>query len=128
MKKSLFVLMVVLGVAVGFVIGAGQAMAGDVEPSYKADPAVYQVISENEHFRVVMATWKPGQRDKWHSHEGPLVSYRLTDCKLVAYKSDGTTAQRGGPRGDVKYNPIITKHSLENVGTADCQILIVEKK
>lgn len=122
-------MMGVLGIYLAFAIGAGPIMAGDVEPSYKADPDVYKLISENDHFRVIMATWKPGQRDKWHSHEGPLVGYRMTDCdNLVSHKPDGSREQRGTKRGDVKYNPIIASHSLENIGTSDCQILIIEKK
>ena len=103
-------------------------LAEDVAPSYKASPDVYQLISENEHFRVIMATWKPGQRDAWHAHAGPATSYRLTDCKNRAYTPDGKTQEREGKRGTVAYNPTITSHSLENIGTTDCQVLIVEKK
>lgn len=102
--------------------------AQDVAPSYKASPDVYQLISENEHFRVIMATWKPGQRDAWHSHAGPLTAYRLTDCKMRSYTPDGKVQERGGKQGAVNYNPIIASHSLENIGTTDCKTLIVEKK
>ncbi len=103
-------------------------LAQDVAPSYKASPDVYKLISENEHFRVIMATWKPGQRDAWHSHAGPLASYRLTDCKATAYSPDGKTQSREAKRGEVLYNPVIASHSVENTGTSDCQVLIVEKK
>ncbi len=128
MKKSLCVMMVVFGVSLAFAIGAGPVVAEDAAPSYKASPDVYQVIAENEHFRVILATWKPGQRDKMHSHEGPLVGYRLTDCNLKVYTPDGSTKAREAKKGQALFNPVIAAHSVENVGSSDCQLVIVEKK
>jgi beta-alanine degradation protein BauB len=97
-------------------------------PSYTASPDVYKSIAENEHFRVMLVTWKPGQRDAWHSHAGPLAAYRLTDCKQRAYTPDGKSQERESKKGSVNFNPIIASHSLENIGTTDCQIVIVEQK
>jgi quercetin dioxygenase-like cupin family protein len=118
----------ILGVSLAFAIGAGPVVAEDVAPSYKASPDVYKVIAENEHFRVVIATWKPGQRDKMHSHEGPLVGYRLTDCNLKVYTPDGSAKAREAKKGEALFNPVIAAHSVENVGSSDCQLVIVEKK
>jgi hypothetical protein len=128
MKKSVYVTLGVLGVSLALAIGAGPIMAKDVAPSYVEDPGVYKLLSENGDFRVIMATWKPGQRDKWHSHAGAAASYRLTDCTMMAHTPDGKSVSRDGKRDEVKFNPIITSHSLENVGTTECQVLIVEKK
>jgi mannose-6-phosphate isomerase-like protein (cupin superfamily) len=128
MKKSAYVTMGVLGISLEFAIGAGPVMAKDVAPSYVEDPGVYKLISENEDFRVIMATWKPGQRDAWHSHAGAATSYRLTDCTMRAHTPDGKSVSRDGKLCEIKFIPIITSHSLENVGTSDCQVLIVEKK
>jgi quercetin dioxygenase-like cupin family protein len=128
MKKALYVMMAVLGVSLAFGIGAGPAMAEDNAPSYKASPEVYKVIAENEHFRVIISTWKPGQRDAMHSHEGPLVGYRLTDCNLKVYTPDGKSKAREAKRGEALFNPIIAAHAVENVGSSECQLLIVEKK
>jgi quercetin dioxygenase-like cupin family protein len=128
MRTSLLVLMGILGVSLAFAIGAGPVVAEDVAPSYKASPDVYKVIAENEHFRVVIATWKPGQRDKMHSHEGPLVGYRLTDCNLKVYTPDGSAKAREAKKGEALFNPVIAAHSVENVGSSDCQLVIVEKK
>lgn len=128
MKKSVYGMMGVLVVSLVLVFGAGQVMAGDVAPSYKASPEVYKVISENEHFRVIMTVWKPGQRDAMHSHEGPLVGYRLTDCNLKVYTPDGKTTSRVAKAGEALFNPIIVAHSVENVGSSECKLVIVEKK
>jgi quercetin dioxygenase-like cupin family protein len=97
-------------------------------PSYTAAPEVYKLISENENFRVILVTWKPGQRDAWHSHAGPLAAYRLTDCKQRAYTPDGKSQDRESKQGTVNYTPMTASHSLENIGKTDCRILIVEKK
>lgn len=119
--------MSVLLIASALGLGANTAMAQDV--SYNESPDIYQLISENEHFRVVMATWKPGQRDKWHAHAGPSTIYRITDCNMRAYTPDGKVVDRPmSKRGSIGHNQMITSHSLENVGTSDCQLLIVEKK
>jgi mannose-6-phosphate isomerase-like protein (cupin superfamily) len=128
MKKTVYVTLGVLAVSLALAIGAGPVKAKDVAPSYTEDPGVYQLLSENENFRVIMATWKPGQRDKWHSHAGAATSYRLTDCNMRAHTPDGKSTAREGKRGSVAFNPIIPSHSLENIGTTDCQLLIVEKK
>ena len=129
MKKAAYCIMSVLLATLAIGMTANMATAQDVAPSYKEVPDMYQLLSENEHFRVILATWKPGQRDKWHSHEGPAAIYRLTDCNLRAYTPDGKVVDRPiAKKGSVNFNPVITSHSLENVGTADCQLLIVEKK
>lgn len=129
MKNLTYFVLSALLATLALGLGANTAIAEDVAPSYKAFPEVYQLISENENFRVIMATWKPGQRDKWHSHEGPAAIYRLTDCNMRAHTPDGKLVDRPvAKRGSVNFNPTIASHSLENVGTTDCQMLIIEKK
>ena len=123
LASGLGTLVVVMGLGV-----PPTTLAQDAAPSYKASPEVYTLISENEHFRVIMATWKPGQRDAWHSHAGPLVAYRLSDCKGRAHQADGKFQDGENKRGSVSYNPVISSHSIENTGTSDCQVLIVERK
>lgn len=129
MKNLTYFIMSVLLATLALGMTTNMAMAQDVAPSYKESPDVYQLISENDHFRVIMATWKPGQRDKWHSHAGPAAIYRLTDCNMRAHTPDGKIVDRPiAKKGSVNFNPAIASHSLENVGTTDCQLLIVEKK
>lgn len=104
------------------------SMAEDVPLSHVAEPGVYKVIAENDEFRVVMATWQPGQRDAYHSHPSN-VAYRITDCKSNVYKSDGTLARGGEIKaGTVNIQKPVASHSFENVSDKVCQILLVEKK
>lgn len=128
MKKAMYCIMAVLLATLALGFTTKTAIAGDVAPSYKADPAVYKVIAENEHFRVIVTVWKPGQRDAMHSHEGPLVGYRLTDCNLKVYTPDGKSNAREAKAGEALFNPIIAAHSVENVGSSECKLVIVEKK
>jgi hypothetical protein len=115
-------------VAAGGLCTVAPALAQNAPPSYIAAPDVYKLVSENEQFRVILATWKPGQRDAWHSHLGPSAVYRLTDCSNRAHTPDGKVGGRSGKRGDVAFNAVIPSHSLENIGTTECQVVIVERK
>ena len=112
------------GVGFPFLVTADKT----VPQSYVADPTVYKLIGENETFRVVLATWKPGQRDAYHSHS-ELVAYRLTDCKGRGYKADGTVAGEGENKaGSLRFQKPVASHSVENTGSAECRVLIVERK
>ena len=96
--------------------------------AHMANPGVYQVLQENEQFRVLLATWKPGQRDDAHSHP-PSTTYAVTPCVARLYGADNKVMGEG-PRaaGTVTLQAAIPAHSLENIGTSDCQVLIVERK
>jgi len=120
-------------IALGIICGAmglpvGASADGTAPLSHLADPKVYKLIGENETFRVVLATWKPGQRDAYHSHS-ELVAYRLTDCKGRGYKADGTVAGEGNNKaGSLRFQKPVASHSVENIGSAECRVLIVERK
>ena len=103
------------------------ASAQDASHSHKAARDMYRLIAENEHFRVILATWKPGQRDAWHSHPGQRAAYSLTGCEARLHRPDGKYVDRSNKKGCATFNPIIPSHSLENRGNTECQTLIVEK-
>jgi quercetin dioxygenase-like cupin family protein len=97
-------------------------------PHFQAAPEIYKVIGENDKFRVIEATWQPGQRDAWHSHSGAETAYRLTDCRTRIYTPDGKVREVDGKAGSVNFNPPIASHSFENAGAAPCRALIVQRK
>ena len=43
-------------------------MAQDAPIAPEASPDVYKILAENDQMRVIEATWKPGQKDNFHSH------------------------------------------------------------
>jgi hypothetical protein len=104
------------------------ASAQDAPLSHVANPGIYKVIDENSQFRVVLATWQPGQRDALHSH--PVnATYALTACDFQLYGRDGSPLFNGHRnQGTSGLQDHIAAHSFENVGKSDCQILIVERK
>src|SRR5262245_56087771 len=54
-----------------------ESEAGD---PVSVSPDVYKVLQENDRFRVLIATWAPGQRDKHHRHPR-MLAYALTPIK-----------------------------------------------
>jgi mannose-6-phosphate isomerase-like protein (cupin superfamily) len=105
----------------------GNALAQSVPHSFIASPDVYKVIAENEQYRVVAVTWKPGQRDAWHSHPVAAV-YNLTDCNMRVYTPDGKSRDSNTKVGASRVNPPVPSHSLENVGQTECRLIIFEPK
>ena len=110
------------------VCGQSGAFAQDVPLSSAASPEVYKILAENELFRVVLATWQPGQRDAYHSHPAN-AAYRLTDCKNRAYGPGDKILREGEAKaGSVNLQAPISSHSIQNISTSVCQVLIVERK
>ena len=102
--------------------------SADVPLSHVAEPGVYKVIAENDKFRVILATWQPGQRDAYHSHPAN-AAYRLTDCKNKVFKPDGAVARGGEVKaGTVILQEPVASHSFQNDSDKVCQTLIVERK
>jgi hypothetical protein len=101
--------------------------SADAPRSYLASPDVYKVIAEGNDMRVILATWKPGQRDEWHSHP-PAAVYCLTDCEAVRVHSpDGQFIEGPIKAGQAEIHPKVHSHSFENRSNAECMILFVEQ-
>jgi len=116
-------LIAAVGLATPFTVSAE-----DAPLSYKAAPDVYKLLFENDQFRVILQTSKPGQRDASHSHSA-LVTYRLSDCTGRLHYPDGkSTEPTPRKRGSVTYLPAQPSHSFENTGKTACEGLIVERK
>lgn len=106
---------------------AAPALADEAPRSYVASPDVYKVVAENNQTRVILATWKPGQRDNWHSHPATGV-YFVTDCQTRIHTPDGKSTD-GNPRaGGAVVQAPIPSHSFENRGSAECRMIIVEQE
>ena len=110
----------------------GTASSGAVgqtaEPTYKGDPDVYKVIFEDANFRVIEANRKKGVHDKAHGHPVPSIVYSVTDCKTKQYAADGKTTEGETKAGSARAVPVTASHSAENIGSADCKQIFVERK
>jgi len=99
-----------------------------VPRSFAASPDVYRVIAEDEQYRVIAVTWKPGQRDSWHSHGAPVAAYNLTDCNIRLHTPDGKTVDGNTKAGDARVRTQAPSHSVENIGKTECRLVLFEPK
>lgn len=109
------------------VLAVPPAAAEDAPRSYIASPDVYKVIAENNKTRVILATWRPGQRDQWHSHP-PTGVYWLTDCEARLHTPDGKFVEAKQKAGYAVVQAAIPSHSFENRSNAECRTIIVEQE
>ena len=99
-----------------------------VPRSFAASPDVYKVIAEDEQYRVIAVTWKPGQRDNWHSHGARVAAYNLTECNTRLHTPDGKSVDNNTKAGDARVRAQAPSHSIENIGKAECRLILFEPK
>lgn len=104
------------------------AYADEPAPSQIASPEVYKVIAEDDKFLVIEATWKPGQKDRWHSHPTTNIQYHVTDCTMRLYTPDGKSRDAIPKAGTSRIASRVESHYAENVGNTECKIVFVEPK
>jgi quercetin dioxygenase-like cupin family protein len=107
---------------------SGTAMAQVSPRSWEVSPEVYKVVTENGQFRVVEGTWKPGQRDQFHSHPNGGLFYYVTDCSLRLHSRDGRSENVTPSAGHGGWEPAFDSHSVENVGKETCKEVLFEPK
>lgn len=106
---------------------AAAVAAQPAPPSFQASPEVYKVVSENDTYRVIEVTWAAGHRDAPHSH--PMAAtYFLTDCELRFFLPDGSTRDGKPKTGFSTVQAAIPSHSVQNVGTSPCKLVMFEPK
>ncbi len=96
-------------------------------PGFVASPEVYKVIAESDKYRIIEVTWKAGQKDKPHSHPDAGV-YNLTNCTTRNTLGNGQVREGTYPAGAARVNGPIASHTIENIGKADCKVLMFEPK
>ena len=105
----------------------GTAIAQAVPQSFVASPEIYKVIAENEQYQVIEVSWKPGQRDQFHSHPASAVYYPM-DCTLRGYGPNGVLGERESKSGTAIVQKPIPSHSVENIGQSVCKLIMFEPK
>jgi hypothetical protein len=101
------------------------AHAQQLPRSFVASPDIYKVIAQNEQYKVIVVTWKPGQKDIRHSHPANAVYY-LTDCNLRIHAQDGSFLDVQPKAGAAIVQVPIPGHVLENTGATDCRLVMFE--
>ena len=94
----------------------GTASAQGVPRSFVASPDVYKVIAQDDKYLVIEVTWKPGQRDQFHSHPASAMARARTS--VCRRRKAGQSAVQAP----------VASHSVENIGKSDCKIIMFEPK
>jgi quercetin dioxygenase-like cupin family protein len=123
MKKSVYVTLGVLGVSLGLAFGAWTVMAQDFA---KASPQDVKVLLENDRVRVLEVRHQPGVKEPMHSHPA-YVSYYLGATRVRVTMPDGKTVEKDRKNGEVQFSEPVT-HALENIGTSEQHVLVIELK
>jgi beta-alanine degradation protein BauB len=105
------------------VFGPKTATAQDM---VKVAPNTTKVLLENDRVRVLEVQQKPGEKAAMHSHPASLV-YSLSSSKAKFTAPDGKTTESELKAGAVNWREAET-HAIENVGTTDSRVLVIELK
>jgi quercetin dioxygenase-like cupin family protein len=116
--------------ALSVALSTAVSAAENAPSALEASPDVYKILAENDQWRVIEATWQPGQEDNFHSHPADRVSLYTTDCKLRLSNPDGTykdVSLKAGAASARTGKPVAS-HKAKNTGDEVCVIKIVELK
>jgi quercetin dioxygenase-like cupin family protein len=122
-KKSVYITLGVLGVSLALVFGAWTVMAQDLA---KVAPDDVKVIVDNDRVRVLDVLHRPGAKEPMHSHPA-YVAVFLSATKLKITTPDGKTVEKDRKSGEVSWSEAVT-HAVENVGTTDQHVIVIELK
>ena len=106
-------------------LGPSLAQAQALPRSYDASPDIYRLLAQNDQFKVVAGTWKPGQKDVVHGHPANAVYY-LSDCSLRLHAPDGSHRDVHPRTGMAVLQAAIPSHVVENIGAAECRLIMFE--
>ena len=117
-----FILSVLLAtLALGF--ATKTAIAEDL---VKVMPNDVKVLVDNDRVRVLEVLHKPGVKEPMHSHPD-YVSVYLNATRVKVTTPDGKTVEKDRKAGEVAWSGPVT-HALENIGTADQHVIVIELK
>lgn len=102
----------------------------DAPPALEASPDVYKVLAEDDQWRILEATWQPGQEDNFHFLPADRVSLFKTDCNLRLIEPDGTFREfkQQADSATTHSDKPIGSRKVKNIGDKACVMQIVELK
>ena len=110
-----------------YAAGAAWAQTPTTPPGFVASPEVYKVIAENDKYRVIEVVWKAGQKDQPHSHPDSSVYY-VTNCRLRSEAAGSAPQEFSRLAGGAYVQRPIASHTIENIGSTDCRLIMFEPK
>ena len=123
MKNLVYIIMSVLLATVALGFAPKTATAEDL---VKVMPEDVKVMVDNDRVRVLDVLHKPGVKEPMHSHPD-YVSVYMSSTRVKVTTPDGKTVEKDRKAGEVAYSGPTT-HALENIGTADQHVIVIELK
>lgn len=123
MKNVTYIFFGVLLVALALGFTAKTAIAADLA---QVMPDDVKVMVDNERVRVLDVLHKPGVKEPMHTHPA-YVSVYMSSTRVKVTTPDGKTVEKDRKAGEVAYSGPTT-HALENIGTADQHVIVIELK
>ena len=123
---------IVLGLAIGLVLGLGSAAllaqrgGQPVPDAVSADPDHYSLSFENELVRLLRVSYGPGEKSVMHRHSASCVIF-LTDQTFNFTLPDGTTEPASVPAGALGCGDG-NVHLPENIGAEPAEFIMIEFK
>ncbi len=93
----------------------------------KVSPGVYKTLAENETFRIIEITEKPGEKDEVHGHPAN-VYYVLSNAVGTLHPEEGEPKVVELKEGMASFQEPVEKHQLENTGDTDIRTIMFELK
>ncbi|HEX2676808.1 MAG TPA: cupin domain-containing protein, partial [Polyangiales bacterium] len=101
---------------------------GAAQDALSASPDVYERVFEDEHVRVLLATWAPGKKDQLHSHP-ELAAYALTAVhSQVQEGASGSKHELVREAGSGVFQDPVKAHTHENLDKTATQMVLFEPK
>jgi len=91
-------------------------------------PEIYRLTFENDRLRVIDVHILPGQGSSMHTHDGLDFRYPLTSGLLKLVEADGATREVALRAGIPRWEEPPSRHTMENVGSTELRIVLVELK
>lgn len=89
-------------------------------------PNMYKVLLENDRVRILDTRYGPGAKSEMHSHPD-LVVVALTPAKAKLTLADGNSFDIDLQAGESLFIEA-QEHTVENTGTSEVHVILVELK
>ena len=123
MKNAAYFIMSILLATLALGLSTTTATAADL---VQVMPEDVKVLVDNDRVRVLDVRHIPGVKEPMHSHPA-YVSVFLSATRVKITTPDGKTVEKDRKAGEVAYSGPTT-HALENIGTADQHVIVIELK
>jgi hypothetical protein len=98
-----------------------------------AAPSNHRLLFENDSVRVLNTTVAPGQTTPLHTHRWPSVLHVLSASDFIRRDQTGAILLDSRtvtpvPSGTALWSPPLGPHTLENIGSTELRVFVVEVK